>query len=819
MKWTINHLDIKGIKGILDQSGDFDFSGGGSVALYAPNGCGKSGYADAIEYLFSHDGEVGHYGKGGQDSEHGGKHAIPHVLAEEKKIESEVSITLCDIDSGNSIAVNRKVRTGRNDFLPKDLGVIINSAPAHRVLRSHDLSRFVVDMDPREKYAELSKWLGLEHLEKVLTHITTADKKLAEANHEREILERIQDISKNTNGEVTTYEETKVLDWCAKESRKYLQKEISIKSVRDLDECIATLQKKYEENTKNSTQSILLEAKTTLEKTVKDLVSKEGLLEVCNLNLANLMKVDEEIKQLTTEAKDSVFQEVWKGAQELLTAESLNECPICLTPWEDSKVKSQDGAMIHISKGLESLSDLSTARSNREIKARELRQSMKSMASELRKIESATKTLAFREEETRFASLSAEIEELSDSSYPSNDFVSKYKETIDNVTKLISKDLLTKIQSVVVQGVSDSTADMYVLTNHITTLKETMTRLAELHRLQAEYAKVRAKFSQLTTVIQKQASDLIINVVNALREDMLAIYQKIDQSGAVPDIHIEPNAQDKTIILRISFHSPSRKLPPAGYLSESRTNTIGLALFISSIRLFNKKFPFVFLDDIVSSYDADHRARIVDVIAEDLAGCQVFLTTHDDRFYQMLKSRLSKGWRFHRISGWKLDQGPRRLDDLLKPQEIDNLIDDGDPKIAGNAVRQFMEEWLDDMCAKYEVHTVHKRGQKEFDRTLYDFWEPFLTRIQSVGGDFVKRITSQSCYDRLKAHGLLNYYSHAQANPYEWQAIGDVKYIWKEFQQFQKLFNCHSCGKLLLYHHDKKRLHCTCGRTIFPQLA
>ena len=86
MSWKIRKLSVKGVKGVLDRSGDFDFGDGKSIAVYAPNGCGKSGYADAVEYLYSKDGAVEHLGQGGADSERGGKHAIPHVLAEEKGI-------------------------------------------------------------------------------------------------------------------------------------------------------------------------------------------------------------------------------------------------------------------------------------------------------------------------------------------------------------------------------------------------------------------------------------------------------------------------------------------------------------------------------------------------------------------------------------------------------------------------------------------------------------------------------------------------------------------------------------------------------------
>jgi hypothetical protein len=258
----------------------------------------------------------------------------------------------------------------------------------------------------------------------------------------------------------------------------------------------------------------------------------------------------------------------------------------------------------------------------------------------------------------------------------------------------------------------------------------------------------------------------------------------------------------------------SLKVPPAGYLSEAQINTLGVALFLSSVRLFNKEFPFVFLDDIVSSYDADNRARIVDVIAEYMSGFQIFLTTHDERFYVHLKQRLEgENWLFERIAGYEFEKGPKRECDNLRPPQIDELIAEGDPYIAGNAVRQFMEEWLDKMCERYEVNTPHKRGNREYQRTLYDFWQPFLGRVLKLGSGFGHHISVSLPYQHLKGNMLINYYSHYQANPYEWPAIGDVTYIWENFQEFVRMYNC-SCGKLLKYDSSDSKLYCTCGGAI-----
>jgi hypothetical protein len=69
---------------------------------------------------------------------------------------------------------------------------------------------------------------------------------------------------------------------------------------------------------------------------------------------------------------------------------------------------------------------------------------------------------------------------------------------------------------------------------------------------------------------------------------------------------------------------------------------------------------------------------------------------------------------------------------------------------------------------------------------------------------------------RLKTRDLLNYYSHHQANPYEWGSIGDVIHVWGDFKEFREMFKCHACHRQLKYDESADSLYCTCGGTIRP---
>jgi hypothetical protein len=226
MTWTVLRFTIVGVKGVLNQGGDLKFGSPKStksLAVFAPNGCGKSGYADAIEYLFSRDGLVEHLGKGHADSERGGKSALVHVLAVERGITPVVGIDVFDLESGNVVTVIRKVTTAIDDPLPSQLLPLLSAAPAHRVLRQHDLRRFVVEMEPGDKYAELARWLNLERLRETLGHLKTAENALKKASPDKELEERRRDLALHTNGAVTTLDESAVYTWCRVQAGRFLE--------------------------------------------------------------------------------------------------------------------------------------------------------------------------------------------------------------------------------------------------------------------------------------------------------------------------------------------------------------------------------------------------------------------------------------------------------------------------------------------------------------------------------------------------------------------------------------------------------------------
>ncbi len=821
MTWIVSSISISGVKGVLNRAGEFELGYKKekpvSIAIFGPNGCGKSGYADAIEYMFSLDGEVKHLGKGGADSELGGKHAIPHVLAEEKGIAPEVSIEFINTETRDRLFAKRPIQTGRVDPRPGEIDTVLAQAPAYNILRQHDLRHFVVDMSPSEKFSEFSQWIGIEDIDNILTHLKTTQNTLKNAGLDREISEHLDSIRSHTLEAVSTFDLQGILNWCTAEAEKHLEKFTPQDVAKTIPELIELLNKRREEIVQQSKGARAVQTKRQLGEKAGALPS---IIRKLESTFSQSLKAEQDRDQAQSEASQSVFREVWQAAQDLLNSEKPKVCPVCQTPWEKTKVGSLDDACVALSVSLDELAEFEAVSKRCLTERKNLQDTLTALDSGLLQVNQLAETLSLPQVVSQASQLHTTCEQMMKSDKNLQELTSQFTNFYSSCDQFVHTQIPQALDSMPEEVASQVTLPIGTSIANLQALNEAIQKIETLQRREAAVREVEQQFGQVADEIRTQAKALTEDAVALLRSEVEYIYKQIYPDEAVPHVHIGIDAAKRDLTFRVSFHSDDRVVPPAGYLSESQINTLGLALFLSAVRRFNKTFPFLVLDDIVSSYDADNRARIVDLLAEYMQGFQIFLTTHDERFFTHLKQRLqSENWRFDRITGYEFDLGPRRESEIVTCDEISRLINDGDSQIAGNAVRQYMEDWFDEMCAKYDAYTPHKRGPHDYQRTLFDYWEPFLTRVKTLNPRFKDIVFTSNAYKRLSAVSIINYYSHYQANPYAWPAIGDVKYVWENFIEFTKLFCCCSCGKLLKFNSDKNRLYCICGDAFFPPPA
>lgn len=823
---NISKIIIQGIKGILKP---VELSLGKaskpcSLAIFAPNACGKSGIADALEYFFDEKGEVDHLGIR-FDSETGGKAAIPHIYAGKSKIKPEITLTFNGGTLSAPLKVAREVKTGTKDSLPPEIANIIDSARAVRILRQHDLRRFVVDYEPSKKYEEISRWVGLKRLDDLRERVITSQNEFKKKNMDAAIQVRLKDILRHTDNKVSNFVEVNIIHWINESLLSPLGLKSKITSLAETNSIYDELDRLQASEDKKLGISVfqnLLGIVPVTKDEEGNFVAVEpftfpGKIDELRSSLVNLEKSKEE-------AKASLFKEVWEKGLPLLENEELDRCPLCETEWTETKYKSRSALLKILKRNRESLKTVSDMENIAAKALKDVNTSLQADKQMLSSIKERARVAGMQIKEDVEKTFRDRLDQLllatetehckSSKDVPISD---AWVTVVNAISQEIKGCVINAEREIAAKGKEHPDRKRFHDTKkRIADIIELRHNHEELEAMQDEYDRVGAALAKISTTIRSSIKNQMKAVLDVLRQDISSIYKKINQTKNAPEIHIDvPEDKNASLNLKISFYDVKDPVPPGGYLSESYINTLGIAVFLAAVKNFNSSFPFVVLDDIVSSYDAEHRGCIVDVIAEDLKDYQIILTTHDYMFYKHLKQRLQdKNWRFKQIKDWKIDQGPLLHNELTVESEIEALFTD---KLnyhgAGNAVRMHMEEWFDQICHELGAYTPHKRDMHDYNRTLFDFWTPFITQVKSFGLVVSQWLESQICFERLKSHPLINYYSHHQSNPYEWGDMGDVEYVWNNFKEFKSLFRCQQCTAKLYYKSgDDKKPYCKkCG--------
>lgn len=285
------------------------------------------------------------------------------------------------------------------------------------------------------------------------------------------------------------------------------------------------------------------------------------------------------------------------------------------------------------------------------------------------------------------------------------------------------------------------------------------------------------------------------NVLDALKGSMGDFYDMIQPDGQAPIIRLElaEDAKQPLLHLLVDFKD-KEKVVPGGYLSDSQLHTLALSLRLAAIEMANEEVPIIVLDDVVTSYDADHRKAVAALIALKLQKFQIIIVTHDEQFFRYLQDHLPAGsWSFKRIKTLDEDFGPRFHDHKVTAEMIKAKWDAGD--YAANEIRQAEEEWLLTKAREFgvsvrirDVHGAHKYDRGELAQALSDHLKKnglFVPSVQGIANPFLKSLQNGS---------LENFGSHFSDDPNAWASIGDEKQRWAEFEEFRGYFVCPDCG-------------------------
>jgi energy-coupling factor transporter ATP-binding protein EcfA2 len=311
---------------------------------------------------------------------------------------------------------------------------------------------------------------------------------------------------------------------------------------------------------------------------------------------------------------------------------------------------------------------------------------------------------------------------------------------------------------------------------------------------------------------QKKQKEDLAGLLTRISRRVAEIYAALHPGEGLEGVSVEPWTA-KGVELAIDFHG-LRQRPPHGVLSESHLNSLAIALFLAMAETFNEQVGFLLLDDVINSFDAEHRGRLAELLADGFAGRQLIVLTHDQQFFEHL-SRRAPSWRRLEFTSWSYASGPRTTHYetggiLLDARE---RLDSGDVQSAATKARRALEELLQEVCEALWAPLPFRRGQandrreigelfKGVRRTLKDRAKPLLDSLEPL---FKNLEADVGAALNVAAHG-------SRGRP----GANEVKAALDRITALDETWSCPQCRTRVWHRGTPDAGRCRCGQSVFP---
>jgi len=311
-------------------------------------------------------------------------------------------------------------------------------------------------------------------------------------------------------------------------------------------------------------------------------------------------------------------------------------------------------------------------------------------------------------------------------------------------------------------------------------------------------SKIKNDFSTVHTAALQKA-------LNLMSKDISRYYLAMHPKENVDDIRL--TVLEDGVEFDYSFHG-ERVYPPLKYLSESHLNSLGIAAFLASVRLFNKTNGFFVLDDIVTSFDSNHRLRLSHLLRDEFSKWQIILLTHEPFWFELIKREMaSDGWAIAELevvagSGIRLKSSSRNVKDQISSKKKDGSL-------TANELRTAMERILKDIGFGLEVKMAFRFNDQNERRMPGELLSELRSTLKKKSAGSL----SNPAFSKLETCSLVTTTGSHDSGPV--LSSGDVATCCEDLLNLDDQFCCRECGTYVtverLVSHEAK-IFCKCGK-------
>jgi hypothetical protein len=292
-------------------------------------------------------------------------------------------------------------------------------------------------------------------------------------------------------------------------------------------------------------------------------------------------------------------------------------------------------------------------------------------------------------------------------------------------------------------------------------------------------------------------------------------YSALHPGEDLDAVSIEPWTA-KGVELAIDFYG-SRQRPPHGVLSESHLNSLAIAVFLAMAASFNEKLGFLILDDVINSFDVEHRGRLAELLADGFSDWQLIVLTHDQQFFEHL-SRRAPSWRRIEFTSWSHASGPRttKYETSGTLAAARERLQSGDVQGAATKARRALEELLQEVCEALSAPLPFRRGQANDRREIGELFIGLRRSLKEHAKSQLQSI--EPIFKHLEADvgATLNVAAHASRGR---SGASEVKAALERIETLDALWSCPDCRTRVWHKGTPDAGRCRCGKSAFPPVV
>jgi ABC-type cobalamin/Fe3+-siderophores transport system ATPase subunit len=802
----VNSISIKEFRGIRDLTLDFQAK---NFAICGPNGTGKSGVVDALEFVLT--GNVSRLsGEGTGDlslKEHG-----PHVDSRNNPDKARVSVNLTIPSLAKTVTLERSLKAPSIAHVtPSDASIleVLQHVKAHPeiALSRRELIRYVL-ATPGKRADEVQALLHLDRIEQVRNALqkiaNTCEKQLpwleAAAAQARESFLRTLDLSELSKDKVLARANT---------HRAIL----GLPALTEMTESTSL---------KDGMAAPLPVQPQRIPKTqalIDIQASRDALRDIAGaLMLADEVRVELGVLAADPAVSANVKRESFYATGiELIEAEA---CPFCDTTWDPIGLKR------HIEAKIGHLEQVS-------LKRKALESKLAPLLAYLHKAQASINTLI------RYAGLSTKpVPVLSLRTYSATcatavGQMTSFLPLADTITVLTNVTLIP-------QSVTDAIADFEKMVTELpeptkqdaarewlTVAQERLDVWRDAMR-KKKVASERAQTSRQVSDLYAKASDIVLeSIYKDVEKDFAALYSFVNR-----DDEEKFSAQLVPSIGKLGFDVDFYGrgfFPPGAYHSEGHQDGMGLCLYLALMRHLQKdQFTFAVLDDVLMSVDAAHRREVCTLLKTEFPNTQFIMTTHDPIWLRHMSTEGVIGGRVQ-FKSWNVDEGPTQWDERDVWTEIEDQLAADDVRAAAALLRHYLEYMSAELC--YRLHApVGLRGDAHYQLgellpSAISHLRNLLKRAKEAANSWNQKemveqlvVWSDEFSSLANSTNVEQWQVNVAVHFNSWDNLGkeDFRPVVQVFRDLLAKFACPDCDEYLRVSPDREMpeiVRCGCGKT------